>query len=94
MEEVPVVNYFFKIAYKSSNDILLYQFFNHFFLILKFAMSCPCGLTKEEVIDLDRRDRVHLIGGKCQNPLADGSDGVCGKALGAHPSSQGYKIIT
>jgi hypothetical protein len=56
-------------------------------------MSCPCGLTKEEVIDLDRRDRVHLIGGKCQNPLADGSDGVCGKALGAHTSSQGCSHV-
>ena len=56
-------------------------------------MSCLCGLTKEDVIDLDRRDRVHLIGGKCQNPLADGSDGVCGKALGAHTSSQGYKFF-
>jgi hypothetical protein len=57
-------------------------------------MSCLCGLTKEDVIDLDRRERVPLIGGKCQNPLADGSDGICGKALGAHPSSQGYKIIS
>ena len=55
-------------------------------------MSCPCGLTKEEVKDFDRRtglERVPLVGGKCQNPLADGSDGVCGKGLGAHPLAQG-----
>jgi hypothetical protein len=52
-------------------------------------MSCPCGLSQERVVDLDQRDRVVLIGGKCQNPLADGSDGICGKALGAHPLAQG-----
>lgn len=56
-------------------------------------MSCPCGLTKEDVQDLDRRDRVPLIGGKCQNPRADGAEGVCGRALGAHQSSQGNVII-
>ena len=50
---------------------------------------CPCGLNKEEVFDLDKRDRVPLVGGKCQNPLANDSDGICGKALGAHPLSQG-----
>ena len=49
--------------------------------------SCPCGLTQERVIDLDQRDRVLLIGGKCQNPLADGTEGVCGRALGAHPTT-------
>ena len=48
---------------------------------------CRCGLTKEEVIDLDQRDRVLLVGGKCQNPLADGTEGVCGRALGAHPTT-------
>jgi hypothetical protein len=59
-------------------------------------MSCPCGLTKEEVLEVAEKHGVPLIGGKCQNPLADGSDGVCGKALGAHPSSQGnfnYKTV-
>ena len=54
--------------------------------ISSVAMSCPCGLSKERVIDLDQRDRVPLVGGRCQNPLADGSAGVCGRALGAHPS--------
>jgi len=44
-------------------------------------MSCPCGLTREECIVIHHR--VTLVGGKCQNPLADGSDGVCGRALGA-----------
>jgi hypothetical protein len=52
-------------------------------------MSCPCGLTKEEVLEVARKHGVPLAEGKCQNPLADGSDGKCGKALGAHPSSQG-----
>ena len=56
-------------------------------------MSCPCGLSQDRVIDLDQRDRVPLIGGKCQNPLADGSDGICGKALGAHPLAQGNFIF-
>ena len=55
-------------------------------------MSCPCGLSQDRVVDLDQRDRVPLIGGKCQNPLADGSDGICGKALGAHPLAQGNFI--
>ncbi len=59
--------------------------------------SCPCGLTKEEVKDFDHRtgfERVALIGGKCQNPLADGCDGICGKALGAHPhDAQGNFIF-
>jgi hypothetical protein len=59
----------------------------------KSAMSCPCGLTKAEVVDLDQRDRVPLVGGKCQNPLADGSEGICGKALGAHPLAQGNYIL-
>jgi hypothetical protein len=58
----------------------------------KSAMSCPCGLSKEEVLDLDKRDRVPLVGGKCQNPFANGSDGICGKALGAHPLAQGNYI--
>jgi hypothetical protein len=52
-------------------------------------MPCPCGLSQDRVIDLDTRDRVPLVGGRCQNPLADGSDGICGKALGAHPLEQG-----
>ena len=56
-------------------------------------MSCPCSLSQDRVVDLDQRDRVPLIGGKCQNPLADGSDGICGKALGAHPLAQGNFIF-
>jgi hypothetical protein len=61
-----------------------------------YMRSCPCGLTKDEVQFLHCENQVLLVGGKCQNPLADGSDGVCGKALGAHPSSQGnfnYKTV-
>ena len=55
-------------------------------------MPCPCGLSREMVFDLDKRDRVPLVGGKCQNPLADGAEAVCGKSLGAHPLEQGNHI--
>eukprot|EP01031_Cornospumella_fuschlensis_P032844 gene32844-39715_t len=50
---------------------------------------CPCNLTQDQVLDLDRRDRVVLVSGLCQNPRADGADGVCGLALGAHPTGLG-----
>eukprot|EP01038_Epipyxis_sp_PR26KG_P018226 gene18226-25640_t len=53
--------------------------------------ACPCGLTKAEVKDFDSRagvERVALIGGICQNLPADGSHGVCGRPLGAHPFTQ------
>jgi hypothetical protein len=52
--------------------------------------ACPCNLTKEEVKYFNERtgeDRVPLSRNICQNPRADGSDGVCGKALGAHPTA-------
>ena len=55
-------------------------------------MSCPCGLTTAEVLEVAEKHGVPLFGGKCQNPLADGTDGVCGKALGAHPLAQGNYI--
>jgi hypothetical protein len=48
------------------------------------GLLCPCRLSKEDVLDLDRRDRVPLLRGYCQNPRADGADGVCGMALGKH----------
>ena len=48
-------------------------------------MSCPCGLTQDNVKFLHIENQVRLVGGKCQNPFTDGSDGICGKALGAHP---------
>jgi hypothetical protein len=48
------------------------------------SMLCPCGLSQERVLDLDQRDRVPLLRGKCQNPLASGANGTCGQALGAH----------
>lgn len=48
-------------------------------------MSCPCGLSQERVVDLDQRDRVPLVGGKCQIPLVDGFE----QALVAHPLAQG-----
>lgn len=52
-------------------------------------MSCPCGLSQERVLEVDKKHGVPLVGGKCQNPLADGAEGICGKALGAHPLAQG-----
>lgn len=55
-------------------------------------MTCPCGLNQERVVDLDKRGRVYLVGGKCQNPVADGCDGICGKALRAHSLAQGNYI--
>jgi|LakMenEpi03Aug12_release.lakeMendotaPanAssembly.Ray.scaffolds.fasta_scaffold1550861_1 hypothetical protein len=56
-------------------------------------MATPCNLSKEDVEKyndrIGRHDHVPLIGNICQNPRADGSSGVCGRALGAHPSEQG-----
>ena len=47
---------------------------------------CRCGLTKDDVQEYHRDDSVPMIGGRCQNPRADESPGVCGMALGAHPT--------
>jgi hypothetical protein len=55
-------------------------------------LFCPCGLLKNEVLDLDQRDRVILREGRCQNLLANGGEGVCGQPLGAHPLAQGKSI--
>jgi hypothetical protein len=40
----------------------------------------------------DFENQVLLVGGKCQNLFADGSDEICGKALGAHPGNYFKKI--
>jgi hypothetical protein len=56
-------------------------------------LFCPCGLLRNEVIDLDQRDRVILREGSCQNLLANGGEGVCGQPLGAHPLAQGNSIL-
>ena len=53
------------------------------------VMSCLCGLSREMVLEVAEKHGVPLVGGKCQNPLADGTEGICGRALGAHPPSQG-----
>eukprot|EP01038_Epipyxis_sp_PR26KG_P017428 gene17428-24097_t len=58
--------------------------------------ACPCGLTKAEVKDFDSRagvERVALIRGICQNLPADGSHGVCGRPLGAHPFTQVATLV-
>ena len=52
-----------------------------------FLTPCPCGLTQEKVLEVAEKHGVSLLAGKCQNPLADGTEGVCGRALGAHPST-------
>lgn len=46
-------------------------------------------VRREEVLELDRRDRVPLVDGIYQNLLANGSEGICGMPLGSHPSTQG-----
>ena len=56
-------------------------------------MSCPCGLSQERVLEVAEKHGVPLVGGKCQNPLADGSDGICGRALGAHPSASSTGML-
>ena len=48
----------------------------------------PCGLTKQDVMALDERERVLVVNGRCQN-IYDDAEGVeqkCGKTVGAHPS--------
>jgi len=52
-------------------------------------MSCPCGLTQERVLEVAKKHGVPLAGGLCQNPFIkpDGTLGICGKPLGAHPSA-------
>ena len=57
-------------------------------------MSCPCGLSRTEVLEVAEKHGVPLVAGRCQNPLADGTDGICGKALGAHPLSPGNHILS
>ena len=53
-----------------------------------------CSLSQESVFDLDKRDRVPLVRGLCQNPFtkSDGSLGICGRPLGDHPA--GKYVIT
>lgn len=48
--------------------------------------SCPCKLFKEDVMDLDRRDRVPLVNGLCQNKDKNGI--LCLESLGSHPLFQ------
>ena len=50
---------------------------------------CPCGLSQDRVLEVAEKHGVPLLAGRCQNPLADGTEGTCGKALGAHPLSLG-----
>jgi hypothetical protein len=48
---------------------------------------CSCGLSMEEVLELDCRKTDQLKLGYCQNPHADTSRGVCNMPLGAHHSN-------
>lgn len=57
-------------------------------------MSCPCRLSRQEVRDLDVRDRVPLVGGLCQNPFITlaGTLDICGRPFGDHPVLEGKSI--
>ena len=59
----------------------------------KQNQTCPCVLNKDEVRFLHSENQVLLVGGICQNPLADDSEGICGKPLGAHPLAQGDHLF-
>ncbi len=51
--------------------------------------ACPCGLTKQEVIQLHHR--VPAVDGFCRHPNGEG--GVCGR-VGDHPTeSKGVIVI-
>ena len=58
-------------------------------------MSCPCGLTREEVFKLADNKHVPLKDGLCQNKFRkpDGSLGICESTYGEHPTSQGKEIL-
>jgi hypothetical protein len=55
-------------------------------------MSCPCGLSRTEVLEVTEKRGVRLVAGRSRNPLADGTDGTSGKALGAHPLTIGKAL--
>jgi hypothetical protein len=48
---------------------------------------CPCHLSKEEVLDLDRRNRVAIKNGCCQNWRASFDSKVCGMSVEIHSLS-------
>jgi hypothetical protein len=54
-------------------------------------MTTPCNLTQQQVEKYNQRsgdDKVPLIRNIYQNiKTQDGSDGICGRTLGAHPRS-------
>ena len=58
-------------------------------------MSCPCNLTQEKILELNREHIVRLgEGGRCDNPAEDGVS-PCGRLLRDHPSERdlaGYKM--
>ncbi len=57
-------------------------------------MTCSCGLSREEVLEISEKHGVRLVGGKCQNPfLANSCEGICGMPVGAHPSQRGKYIV-
>ena len=55
-------------------------------------MTCPCNLTRTEVLALHQDRTTPLLDNRCQNPYVDesvnddGSLRICGKLLGAHPT--------
>ena len=57
-----------------------------------YVMPCPCGLSRREVLEVAEKHNVPILEGTYQNPLADGTDGICGNAIGAHPVGTGPKL--
>ncbi len=48
-------------------------------------MNAPCKLSRDIVLDLDTRNRVPLVDGRCNNwVLRNGEEERCGFALHAH----------
>ena len=58
-------------------------------------MSCPCGLTKGQVLLMADKHGIRLTAdGRCRNGYADNSNQQCGRLVGSHPDMQpGNKLF-
>jgi len=59
---------------------------------IKFSF-CPCNLSQARVLEMAKEHGFPLIRGRCQNPLSNGDEGVCGRPIGAHPDIQQGKLF-
>ena len=50
-------------------------------------MTCPCGLTRDEVLRCHEGKICLLVNKRCQNDRIDGIEGVCNEILASHPST-------